>query len=56
MKQVKILVPGYLFEFYRKIGLRVGRTPEQVMADVLFKTAGDLSEKVLSEENGKRQP
>lgn len=51
MKQVKLLVPEYLLDFYRKIGQQVGRSPEMVMADTLFKTAGDLSAQILSENN-----
>lgn len=56
MKQVKLLVPEYLFNFYRKIGQQVGRSPEMVMADTLFKTAGELSEKALSKGNSPRFP
>ena len=35
---------GLLYEFYRKVGQQAGGIPvEQVMGDVLFKLAGELS-------------
>ncbi len=33
----------YLYEFYRKIGSQAGRTAEEVMADALFRFAGESS-------------
>lgn len=44
VKQVTITVEDSLYEFYRKVGAGAGgiRT-EQVMADALFKLAGELS-------------
>lgn len=43
MKEVTISVDNYLYDFYRKVGKNAGRTPETVMADALFKLAGELS-------------
>lgn len=44
MKKVTITIDDYLYEFYRKVGQKAGgRKPETVMADALFKLAGELS-------------
>ena len=44
MKQVTISVEDYLYMFYQKIGQNAGGlSPEKVMADALFKLAGELS-------------
>ena len=43
MKKVTITVEDYLYEFYRKVGANAGKKPEKVMADALFKLAGELS-------------
>ena len=50
MKQVKLLIPEYLYAFYSKVALASGRSPEQVMAGTLFQTAGQLSLKALGKE------
>ena len=48
MKRVEILVEESLYEFYRKVGLSAGGLPpEKVMADALFKLAGELSLQAL---------
>ena len=39
--KVTVEIEDLLFDFYRKIGANVGKTPEQVMADALFRVAGD---------------
>ena len=50
MKTVTIKVEDYLYEFYRLIGEDAGGlSPEQVMADSLFKLAGALSSTVTKE-------
>ena len=42
MKNVSIAVDSAVYEFYRKVGLSAGGLPpEKVMADALFKLAGD---------------
>ena len=41
MKTVKLRVEGYLYAFYEKVGTQAGRTAEQVMADALFRFAGE---------------
>lgn len=44
MKKITICVEEYLYEFYRQVGKQAGGlTPEKVMADALFKLAGELS-------------
>lgn len=44
MKKVTITVDDYLYNFYKKIGQQAGgQKPENVMADALFKLAGELS-------------
>ena len=44
MGKVTITVDSAVYEFYRKVGLSAGGLPpEQVMADALFKLAGELS-------------
>ena len=44
MKEVKISLAEYLYDFYRKIGQQAGGlTVEQVIGDTLFKLAGELS-------------
>lgn len=44
MKKVTISLDDYLYNFYKKIGQQAGgRKPEDVMADALFKLAGELS-------------
>lgn len=48
MKKVTIAIDDYLYDFYKKVGESFGgRKPEQVMADALFKFAGELSQKAL---------
>lgn len=44
MKTVLIVMEEYLYAFYAQVGARAGGIPpEQVMADALFKLAGELS-------------
>jgi len=44
MKTVQITLEDYLYDFYAKVGEKAGgRKAEQVMADALFKLAGELS-------------
>lgn len=44
MKKITIAVPDYLFDFYEKVGKQAGGiSAEKVMADALFKLAGELS-------------
>ena len=52
MKKVMISVDDYLYEFYKKVGESSGGLkPETVMADALFKFAGEASMKVLNAKN-----
>ena len=44
MKRVTVQVEDHLYDFYRKVGQQAGGIPvEKVMADALFKLAGELS-------------
>lgn len=43
MKKTELWMEDYLYEFYRKVGARAGKTAEQVMADALFRFAGESS-------------
>ena len=44
MKKVTVQVEDYLYDFYRKVGQQTGGIAvEKVMADALFKLAGELS-------------
>lgn len=44
MKKITIAVPDFLAGFYEQVGQQAGGIPvEQVMADALFKLAGELS-------------
>ena len=49
VKKVEITIDRNLYEFYRKIGEQAGGIrPEKVIADTLFKLAGELSLNALS--------
>lgn len=55
MKNATISVDSAVYEFYRKVGLSAGGLPpEQVMADALFKLAGELSMQALHEKKRKK--
>ena len=43
LKTVELKVEDYLYTFYEKVAARAGRTTEQVMADALFRFAGEAS-------------
>lgn len=43
MKMVTIRMEDFLYDFYEKVGRQANLPPEQVMADALFKLAGELS-------------
>lgn len=44
MKKITIAVPDFLAGFYEQVGKQAGGIPvEKVMADALFKLAGELS-------------
>ena len=47
IKIVTIRIPDYLYEFYQKVGMQVGLTPERVMGEALFSLAGGLSADLL---------
>lgn len=55
MKKVSITVDDYLYAFYMKVGENAGGIkPEQVVADALFKLAGELSLNTINEKSTKK--
>lgn len=50
MKQVTLLLEPCVVLFYSRIAGTLHKTPEQVMADALFKLAGELSLEALPRE------
>ena len=48
MKQLTITIDDFLYDFYRKIGTNVGKTPEKPIADALLRLAGELSMEAIS--------
>ena len=51
VKRVSVQVEDYLYDFYRKVGQQAGGLPvEKVMADALFKLAGELSLNALGKQ------
>lgn len=55
MKKVTFTIGDYLYEFYSRIGKGAGDiSVEQVMADALFKLAGELSLHALDEKRTER--
>ena len=52
MKKVTLKVPDYVFTFYEKVGKKAGGiSAEKVMADALFKRAGELSLNAIDKQN-----
>lgn len=44
MKKVILVLEDYVYDFYKKVGENAGKaTTEEVIADALFKLAGELS-------------
>ena len=43
MKTIEITIEDYLYEFYRRAGEPIGKEANEVIADALFKLAGELS-------------
>lgn len=55
MKRVTITIEDYLYVFYKKVGQQAGGlSAEQVMADALFKLAGELSCNAMDQQNKKK--
>ena len=48
MKQLTITIDDVLYDFYRKIGNNVGKTPEKTIEDALLCLAGELSMETIS--------
>lgn len=54
MQKVVIMIDEYLYAFFQKAGESAGGlAPEKVMADALFKLAGELSLRAISEKGAK---
>ena len=49
MNQITLTLEPALFLFYTRIALSSGKTLEQVLADALFKLAGELSLEALQQ-------
>ena len=43
MRSAQLNVEDYLYAFYAKVAAQVGRSTEQVMADALFRFAGEAA-------------
>lgn len=55
MKKIRIMIDDYLYAFYTKVGEHAGGIKaEQVMADALFKFAGELSLNAIIEKTAKK--
>ena len=55
MKKKKLEVSDTVFAFYAEVGKRAGGLPaEQVMADALFKLAGELSLNAIHRQEKKK--
>ena len=48
MKQLTITIDDFLYDFNRKIGNNVGKTPEKTIEDALFRLAGELAMEAIS--------
>lgn len=54
MKELRIILEDYVYEFYKKVGEEAeGRSPERVIEDALFKLAGELSLSALNSKNAR---
>lgn len=53
MKQLTITIDDFLYDFYRKIGNNVGKTPEKTIEDALFRLAGELAMEAISKKRSK---
>lgn len=56
MKKITLTMDDYLYDFYRKVGIQAGGiAAEKVMADALFKLAGELSLNALDNKKTMRK-
>ena len=52
MKEIKLQVEDYVYEFYKNIGICAGgKSTEQVMTDALFRLAGETKKKSRRKED-----
>ncbi len=57
MKTITIKIDDYLYEFYKKVGESAGGIkPEKVVADALFKLAGELSLNAIDGKSCRKTP
>ena len=52
MKQLTSTIDDFLYDFYRKIGNTVGKTPEKNIEDALLRLSGELSMEAISKRGG----
>ncbi len=56
MKEIKLQVEDYVYEFYRNIGKCAGgKSVEQVMTDALFRLAGEMSMNAINEKEKQKK-
>ena len=55
MKQITIEIDDVLYDFYAKIARQVGKTTQQVVADALFRLAGELAMEAIDQKTRKER-
>ena len=56
MKEIKLQVEDYVYEFYRNIGKCAGgKSVEQVMTDALLRLAGEMSMNAINEKEKQKK-
>lgn len=56
MKEIKLQVEDYVYEFYKNIGICAGgKSTEQVMTDALFRLAGEMSMNAINEKEKQKK-
>lgn len=55
MKKVMLQIDDSLYLFYKKVGERADRLPENVMKDALIKVAGHLALRMMDEKEKELQ-
>ncbi len=56
MKEIKLQVEDYIYEFYKNIGICAGgKSTERVMTDALFRLAGEMSMNAINEKEKQKK-
>ncbi len=56
MKEIKLQVEDYVYEFYKNIGICAGgKSTEQAMTDALFRLAGEMSMNAINEKEKQKK-